>query len=107
LWHVVSKLWVGTETAPDEVDEGDEPPVEVVVVASDEGDKVGGPASTVVSLPLMVVSISAEDGPAVVEVAVVVACRGATAPARTPLAMMKRVKRTEVTAMAKRAYSLL
>jgi hypothetical protein len=96
LWHVEATSLVGAEAASDEVDEGDDPPVEAGV---DDGDAVGGPAVTVVSFPLIVVSISAEDGPAVVDADVVVACRGTTAPARMPLAMIKRVKRKEYTAM--------
>lgn len=102
LWHVESPLSDGAAAAPDEVVEGDDPPVSVAaVVPGDEGDTVGGPAVTVVFVPPIVVSISADDGPAgVVVVPPVVACRGTTALAMMPLASTKRMKRRERTAMA-------
>jgi hypothetical protein len=99
LWHVDEGLSDGTEAAPDEVDD-DNSPLLVVVEPSDEGDAPGGPTVTVVSFPLIVVSIRADDGPAVVDAEVVVASRGTTAPAMMPLVRVKRARRRERLAMA-------
>jgi hypothetical protein len=82
----------GSAEGCEEVEDGGDPPSALEL---DGDDAVGGPAVTVVRVPLIVVSINADVGLAVVAVPLVVACLSATRPARIPLVRTKRQRRND------------